>query len=478
MKKFLFGALLLIMSSVIAVTPLLAQDEDTTGGTIINLSDFYSLTIPEDWVVSVDEEFGGYYLTSADEAITVYVLEPGLVAQMTGMSSLKNPAALLIAVNTLLHRGQPINNTIEQGLSNGNPISSWRYTTEADGDVESREGRLSVVQVNGSALAAFDAETAEGELDDALAQVDGIIASLVSTAPDVPATDTTTAAVSAAATAEPAEPCYVSVETAGTATLHVGPGSARGAVAFLPANQSFIVIGRFVADDNSVWYQLNKNDAAPQSAALEIWVAQTEVVGEGGCEAVTAVDAPPVIRAGGSGVQGLNGGGASSGGTSGGTTSGGGTSSGGPSGAGGTSGGGTSGGGTSSGGGGGQPAPAGAIIPVSGNYTFNAASETLGSCEGTDTIRIPSIEIVGSEWMSWPASVSVGSGGASVVINGDGFTRNDEGVYYGSFTFDDGTNSQARFTAVSTTNLSGSLTYNFRIDDLPCSATLGFSITR
>jgi hypothetical protein len=472
-KKFLFGALLLFILGVVNVVPLFAQDE---AGQVINLSDFYSVTLPDDWVVSVDEQFGGYYLTSADEAITIYALEPGLVAQMTGMASVKNPAALLIALNTLLHPDQPINNTIETSLSNNNPISSWRYTTAAEGDAESRDGRLSVVQV-GAAMAAFDAEAAAGELDAALAQVDTIIASLVSTAPEVPTTDST---VSASATAEPAEPCYVSVATAGTATLRVGPGPARGAVAFLPANQSFIVIGRFVADDGSVWYQLNKNEAAPQSAANEIWVAQTEVVGEGGCESVVVTDAPPVIRAGGSGVQGLNGSGTSTGGTTGGT-SGGGTS-------GGTSGGNTSSGGTSGGstgnsgssGGGGQPAPAGAIIPQSGSYRFNLAGETLASCEGTDTVRIPTLEIFDndSSMMSVPVSVSVASGGASISIDGDGFSRNDEGVYYGTFSFDDGTNGQVRLTAVSATSLTGSMTVNFSIDGTPCSATVGVSVSR
>jgi len=468
-RKFFFGALLVFMLAAVNVTPLFAQEESVR---VVDLSDSYSVTIPEDWVASVDEEFGGYYLASPDDAITIYALEPGLVAQITGMASVKNPAALLIALNTLLHPGQPINNTIEEGLSNGHPIASWRYTS----DVESRDGRLSVVQMEGSVLAAFDVYAAAGELDAALPQIDTIIASIVGD-PGA-AAETTTENTTVAQTA-PAEPCTISVDTAGTATLRVGPGPARGAIAFLPAGQQFVVIGRFVADDGGVWYQLNKSDAAPQSAAVEIWVAQTEVVGEGGCETVAVTDAPPVIRSGGSGVQSLNGGGASTngggttppstGGTSGGGTSGGGTS------GGGTSSGGTSGGG---GGGGGQPAPAGAIIPLSGSYTFNAAGETLASCEGTDTVRVPSAEVVGSEWMSWPASVSVGSGGASVVVNGDGFTRNDEGVYFGSFTFDDGTNSQARFTAVSTTNLSGSLTWNFRIDDHPCSATVGFSITR
>ena len=46
----------------------------------------------------------------------------------------------------------------------------------------------------------------------------------------------------------------------------------RGMLSALDAGEQFAVTGRFVTDDGSVWYQLNKEEVLPNSAANEIWV--------------------------------------------------------------------------------------------------------------------------------------------------------------------------------------------------------------
>jgi hypothetical protein len=88
----------------------------------------------------------------------------------------------------------------------------------------------------------------------------------------------------------------VSIGTENTAQLRVGPGTNRGAISFLPANTDVTVTGRIELDDGSVWYQLDKAEAAPRgTAAAELWVNAEDVNANGDCERVGDTAAPPVI---------------------------------------------------------------------------------------------------------------------------------------------------------------------------------------
>lgn len=90
-------------------------------------------------------------------------------------------------------------------------------------------------------------------------------------------------------------PCIISTTQSKTISVRVGPGENRTPVAFLPTNVEFTVLGRYVADDESVWYQIDPKQAAPKKSINEAWVAADGLDEEGDCEAIADADAPPII---------------------------------------------------------------------------------------------------------------------------------------------------------------------------------------
>lgn len=97
-----------------------------------------------------------------------------------------------------------------------------------------------------------------------------------------------------APTATPA-PCTVYAEDADVVEVRVGPGLHRTSVTFLPPDTQFLVLGRTEDSSGAVWYQLDKEQAAPGKLITEAWVASEDVVASAGCDAVAEVSAPPIV---------------------------------------------------------------------------------------------------------------------------------------------------------------------------------------
>ena len=92
-------------------------------------------------------------------------------------------------------------------------------------------------------------------------------------------------------------PCLIRATQANATEIRVGPGTNRGVLRYLPANQDFTVVGTAnAANDNSLWWRIDKNEAAAGQAANETWVADRQVTTSGDCAAVGTVAAPPIIR--------------------------------------------------------------------------------------------------------------------------------------------------------------------------------------
>lgn len=91
------------------------------------------------------------------------------------------------------------------------------------------------------------------------------------------------------------EACVISTDSADTARVRVGPGENRTSVSFLAAGQDFVVLGSFEDDAGGIWYQLDKEEAAPGRAINEAWVAASDVDSTGDCENIAEADAPPII---------------------------------------------------------------------------------------------------------------------------------------------------------------------------------------
>ena len=92
-----------------------------------------------------------------------------------------------------------------------------------------------------------------------------------------------------------AEACIVSTEASDTVRVRVGPGENRTSVSFLPANEEFTPLGQATDDDGNVWFQLDKEQAAPGRSINEAWVAAEELDTTGDCSVVGEAAAPPII---------------------------------------------------------------------------------------------------------------------------------------------------------------------------------------
>ena len=96
-------------------------------------------------------------------------------------------------------------------------------------------------------------------------------------------------------TAQDGAPCMIRTDQERTVRVHVGPGTNRTSIAFLPANEDFAVLGQTAADDGSMWWKLDKEAVAPDKAAAETWVSQDDVQSMGDCASVVDSAAPPII---------------------------------------------------------------------------------------------------------------------------------------------------------------------------------------
>lgn len=239
--------------------------------------------------------------------------------------------------------------------------------------------------------------------------------------------------------------CFVTATKAKTVSVRVGPGENRTPVAFLPTGKSFQVQGRFVAKDESVWYQIDPREAAPKKAIQEAWVAAGDDLRErGDCEAVADADAPPIIPiiVQPTAVPAPSGESAPPS-DSGGTTS-------------------------------------GTIALRSGTWTISFSRVTNGSCEGTSNFVLNTTEA----WEDWKEADFVVQTSLSVVnatsfyFDGLLYQSTGRNRYTGSWTFEDGRNTQLYLTAVSSTSIVGQMIGNAVFDGVPCSATVDLTVTR
>lgn len=89
--------------------------------------------------------------------------------------------------------------------------------------------------------------------------------------------------------------CNVSATEANTVEVRVGPGTNRTVVSFLPADTEFPVLGKAIADDDSLWFKLDKDEAAPGKSVNETWILADSVAQDGECDAIADAAAPPII---------------------------------------------------------------------------------------------------------------------------------------------------------------------------------------
>lgn len=228
--------------------------------------------------------------------------------------------------------------------------------------------------------------------------------------------------------------CTVSAAKEGTVQLRVGPGENRTSFAFLPANTEFTPLGQAEADDGSLWFQLDKAEVAPKSAAAEAWVSADAVDISGDCDNLGEASAPPIVPIIPAAPP-------------------------------------TSSGGDSSSSGSGESGSSGvSIAPAPGSWTISYARNSKASCLDIQTIDVP---------IDWPSdTVSLAVSGNTLIFGGNRLNPIQPNVYSGLFDMGGGESAQLILRPVSATQFSGEVIYNFRVEDHQCSGTVSISVTK
>lgn len=419
--RFLRTLLPLLALAVFAM-PALAQPK---GSSLVTLEGGYTIQLPAGWVEG-DWDEDGLLFENGDS--TIVLLDPATLDGYIPAFARDDIAEALIAAYDSYYGERLPEADLERFEMAGYSAAQWFF--EEDGG---NEGVFITAELDDGAFIAFDIVTPQGERDAAVEAADKILASLST---EGRLTSSTTGVLTPVTTGS-GEPCFVSVESANSAALRVGPGTNRSSVAFLPPGEEFEVIGMATANDGSEWFKLDKAEAAPRSAANEVWVARADVDETGDCDAVADAAAPPVVPI-------LNVPPANPG------------SSGGSSGAGST------------------PVNTGSITPQSGIWTLVFSRQSSMSCEGYSSITVNTSEA----WVDWTEADYSFSGnlfvsGANVIFDGDTYVpTGSPNQYVASFTIEGSFNNQIYITFTSPSSFAGQMNGNGVFDGLACSSTV------
>jgi hypothetical protein len=407
-KKLLFT----LLSVLLLAVPVLAQELTQE----VKLGDDYIIAIPARWEVEDDEEVGGVALYNRE--LTLYILTPDHINEVLVERKRTQGRLFMDIYETYFGVRAPEFESVEIG---GRTVLQAQFPDE-DWDV-----LLRVVELSDGQFGVMMLLANPRDIDDNRDLIDAILTTF-----DTANAPAQTAAVSTSS----GEACIVSINTRDTARMHVGPGFNRAAIAFMPANVDITVTGVFVADDNSQWFQLDKSQASPDSAAAEVWVNRDDVVESGDCDNVGDAAAPPVIpmanqppaQPSGDSAQG-------------------------------------------------SVPPSDAIIPQGGTWHFSTSSTTNASCQGGQNVVFNTVEVLDDP--EFDVFFTVAANGASVSDGENTFPRTSgTNSYFGSTTIDNDLNGQIWLNFSSPTSLTGQFVFNFRVQGTPCSATFTFSAAR
>jgi len=420
--------LMLLAVVLMMAAPALGQDN-----TEVLIDGEYSVELPPGWA-TLESDGPGTAFTNGNAQITIFGSEAMQNLTRRGMRT--TPSRALIAAYESLYDETIAESDITPGILAGLDAAFWYFDQGA-----AQQGVFEVIALNQPlSFAGFEVLAPMGELDVILGELAPTVRAVLQGAGASPAGEAMPTVIAAA------ESCMVSASAADTARLRVGPGFNRTSVAFLPAGQSFEVIGQATADDDSVWFKLDKDEVAPQSAASEVWVLNEEVETEGGCDAVATVGGSPVIPImsappAAPETQPDDAGGSSST----------------------------------------DAAPAAGTAPLGGTWTVTFARMSNASCEGYENVVVPTHEV----WVDWDESdyvwtaTMIVNGNTSFTFDGDVYRANGGNEYVGNWDFDQaGLNTYLYWRVNSPTSMSGVMTGNVIDGGVACSGTTSFSAVR
>jgi len=439
MKSF-FKLLILVTS--LLLLPIIAFAREDELPQVVNLGDHYTISLPADWKASKVTD--GAFKAESDTITVTIITQTYLDTLRLNITDKSNVVDALISLYALPPKNGTASRSDIQKVRYGDRLAAVYTDLGA-----SEQDEMDVVLTMSSGAPGYLIFAAnKGQLTVQRPTISAIISSFDlanSTGTNGSGNTGGNEGVSGAAsggseaTGGTAEVnCTVSAESANSAQLRVGPGTNRGAISFLPANVQVTVTGRIVLNDKSVWYQLDKAEAAPKgTAAAELWVAADQVTASGDCDHVGDASAPPVIpgniapppvnNGGSSGDQGIA-----------------------------------------------NNAPG--VVPTGGQWTMTFNATTNASCEGYENVPIPSTEVLDSITYTYLLRVTTNN---TFVYGDDTYTRvPNTNTFTGIFTWRDGRQSQAWLTVNSATSINGQVIDNFTLDNTACSGTFLFLATR
>lgn len=402
--------LLLLLILVTAALPTLAQNL-----TAVDLPGGYRIDVPKDFEVTED----GDLITLTDGETSIDVYPPDVLQESVEWDSKTEPADLLgELVTALFEFDDPEINEIDFD-NQAFPVWYWEIS---DDDLK---GTSYLIPLSDGSYALLDVYASSTVYDETINLLDEIATSF---------------RLTEEVTSENVE-CFVSTQDTDTVQMRVGPGENRSVIAFLPAKIEFTVTGSFTEDDGDIWFQLDKAEVDPGSAAAELWVAAEAVDATDGCDAVAAVNAPPIIPASSRP--------ANTGSNSGGNT------------------------------GGGSTNTTGGSI-VNGLWSLYYSPSGNASCAGGQNVSIVTSEFLGYTVQANVLRVAGGVIYSSAEQNDGGvreaeFTVTGPGRYTISYNYGGGVNSQLYLTVVNGQSMVGQEIFNFSVDGTACSGTIGVS---
>lgn len=269
--KRLFMVSLLLLSLIFSSIVAFAQDDEMIDFAF-DSSDA-SLSFPEDWEQDVDDD--GVVLLSTD-GVELMVYDAATVADvLDGDADAETAEALLDSVLDAL----PVDEDVELDAGDAKAVElEDRDVLRLVFEAEDSTGTVIVVpladEMFGLVLMMLESD-ADEEISE---QVDAIVASF-----DIAESEGSSAA------------CTISTTEADTVQIRVGPGFNRTVIAFLPADVDFTAQGQTTDDDGNVWFRIPQEEAAPNKAVNETWVAADDVEQSGDCDDVEGAVAPPII---------------------------------------------------------------------------------------------------------------------------------------------------------------------------------------
>ncbi len=406
-----------------------------SGTQVVELGDDYQIVVPDDWTI---EEGSDGSLSLIGFGWGAFPYQPDLLESLVDISvSMDGVEVLQESFSLYFFDRPPAARDIETMLIDGRDAAL--YVTESEVEGITYDNQLYAIELNDKSWGVLLIVGEVGYLDEIADEIEAVVISF-NTAPRGGNGALGQGGSSGGSSSSGGGTCTVGVTTRDTARLRVGPGENRTAIAFLPIGDGYTVNGRFVDDDGGVWYQLNKDEAAPQSAASEIWVSADEVDEEGDCDNVGDTSAPPIVPI----VPGA----------------------------------------PPAGGGGSEPPPPGVItgvVPLGGFYRITFLSAMIdASCQGSGNVQFP---VADAYEGNAAATLTVLDNGARLRYGSDIWTRAADGsaFYSGNLTFAPGSpipNGIVYLNVISATELRGTLVSNFVIDGTPCSDTVAISVRR